>query len=584
MKFKKTSIKAAHASVIQEFVRRKQAVKELNRYKERLEGMVEERSVELSAVVERYRLFFRNSIDAMLMLSSDGTILEANPEACRLFRMGEDEVCGVGREELVGQADTCFSEALASCLATGMFRGELNFRRKDGTTFPAFVSSSLFRNSAGIDRLSMVIRDISDLKKAEEALRASEAMLKEAQKIAHIGHWELNFVTNKLTWSEEVYNIYEVDPEQFEASFDAFFSLLAPKDKEKIDRARGEAVQNKTNLDNIHRFHFPDGRVKYVHETCQNFYDQAGKLTRTVGTVQDMTAHWLAEERLRQLSLVVEQIPVCVLITDVSGIITYVNPKFSELTGYAPDEVIGRNPRMLKTGLTPPETYKELWSTLLAGREWRGEFCNRKKDGRQYWETASISPVANALGEITHFVAIKEDITDRKLAEERLREQSVSDELTGLANRRGFMLLAQQQIKAAQRTGKALALVFADLDRLKWINDTLGHSEGDRAIQDTARILRNSFRASDIVARLGGDEFVVLSPEATEQSELLIVERLQRNLDGHNREANRPYGLSVSFGITVYDPEAPCTLEELLERGDRLMYEQKQKRKLERKE
>ncbi|MBI2354132.1 MAG: diguanylate cyclase [Deltaproteobacteria bacterium] len=429
-----------------------------------------------------------------------------------------------------------------------------------------------------------ISRDISELKRTEDALRASEAMLKEAQKIAHIGHWELNFLTNKLTWSEEVYNIYEVDPEKFEASFDAFFNLLSPKDKDKIDRSFTQAAQNGTGLDNIHRFTFPDGRIKYVHEVCRNFYDQEGKLTRLVGTVQDVTARWLTEERLRQLSLAVEQSPACVVITDVSGKITYVNPKFSELTGYAPDEAIGQNPRMLKTELTPPETYEDLWSSLLSGREWRGEFCNRKKSGEYYWELASISPVANALGEITHFVAVKEDITARKVAEERLRELSVSDELTGLANRRGFMLLARQQIKAAGRSGRALVLLFADLDRLKWINDNLGHGEGDRAIRDTAAILRDTFRASDILARLGGDEFVVLSPEATEQSERLIMERLQRNLRAHNRDAERPFELSVSFGISVYDPAAPCTLEELLERGDRLMYEQKQRRKLERQE
>ena len=109
MKLEKHPVRPARVSVIQEFVKRKQAVKELNRYKERLEEMVEERSVELSAVVERYRLFFRNSIDGMLILSSEGTILEANPEACRLFGLGEDEVCGVGWEDLVFGEDTCFS-------------------------------------------------------------------------------------------------------------------------------------------------------------------------------------------------------------------------------------------------------------------------------------------------------------------------------------------------------------------------------------------------------------------------------------------------------------------------------------------
>jgi diguanylate cyclase (GGDEF)-like protein/PAS domain S-box-containing protein len=422
--------------------------------------------------------------------------------------------------------------------------------------------------------------NLSELKNTEEALRASEAMLKEAQKIAHIGHWELNFVTNKLTWSEEVYNIYEVEPEQFEASFDAFFNLFSQKDKEKIDKIHNEGAESNIDLDNIHRFNFPDGRIKYVHETCKKFYDNDGKLTRILGTVQDMTTRWMAEEKIRQLSYVVEQSPVSVAITDTKGAITYVNRKFTELTGYSTAELIGRNPSILKTELTPPETYKELWSSLVVGREWKGEFCNRKKDGTLYWEMASISPIADVLGEITHFVAIKEDITDRKHAEEKLRELSISDELTGLANRRGFMLLAQQQLKAADRSGKTVILLFADLDRLKWINDNLGHAEGDMAIQDAAAVLRNSFRGSDIVARLGGDEFVALSPDGSEGSESLIMDRLQKHLQTHNLEVQRPYQLSISFGITAYNPAEPCTLEELLERGDRLMYEEKQKRKM----
>jgi len=422
--------------------------------------------------------------------------------------------------------------------------------------------------------------DVTELKKTEEALRASESMLKEAQKIAHIGHWELNFITNKLTWSEEVYNIYEVGPEQFEASFDAFFKLFSQKDKEKIDRIYTEEAENKIDLDNIHRFNFPDGRIKYVHETCKNFYDNDGKLTRTLGTVQDMTTRWMTEEKIRQLSHVVEQSPVSVAITDVSGAITYVNRKFTELTGYSSDELISQNLSILKTDITPPETYQDLWSALLAGNEWKGEFCNRKKNGDTYWEMASISPIADVLGEITHFVAIKEDITERKIAEQKLRELSISDELTGLANRRGFMLLAQQQLKAAERNGKAVILLFADLDRLKWINDNLGHAEGDLAIQDAAAVLRNSFRSSDIVARLGGDEFVALSPDASEESETMIMNRLQEHLQAHNLEVHRPYELSISFGITAYNPVEPCTLEELLERGDRLMYEQKQQRKM----
>jgi len=129
-----------------------------------------------------------------------------------------------------------------------------------------------------------------------------------------------------------------------------------------------------------------------------------------------------AEHTLRKLSRAVEQSPATVVITDVEGSIEYANPKFTQLTGYSLEEALGQNPRILKSGLTPVEVYAELWSTIRSGGQWRGEFCNRKKNGELYWENASISPVFNERGEITHFIAVKEDITDRKQAEAALRD------------------------------------------------------------------------------------------------------------------------------------------------------------------
>ncbi len=289
---------------------------------------------------------------------------------------------------------------------------------------------------------------------------------------------------------------------------------------------------------------------------------------------------WLLETsdmKVLQLSRAVEQSPVSVVITDTEGVITYVNPKFTELTGYSFDEAVGQNPRILKTDVTPPKTHTELWETLLSGKEWRGEFFNKKKNGDCFWEMAYISPVINAQGETTHFVAVKEDISDRKLAEIALKEQTLTDELTGLNNRRGFMLLAKQQLKISTRSKNELILVYADLDHLKWINDEFGHGEGDRAIIDAATILRASFRASDIIARMGGDEFVALSVDTSEQSEERILERLRENLDAHNLDNERPYKLSISFGFTRYDPQDHCTLDELLDKADQQMYLQKLK-------
>jgi len=427
-----------------------------------------------------------------------------------------------------------------------------------------------------VRRLASCRQTANDETETVSALRVNQEMLAEIQKIALLGYWELDFERETLVWSDQVYSIYEVDRDKFATQFDPFFNIMSSADKQRVKDTYAAAARSMPANGVIHRFNFADGRVKHISESCRHFYDADGRLLRTIGIVQDVTARWMTEERLRQLSRAVEQSPVCVVITDKDANITYVNPRFEQLTGYLSDEVIGRNPRVLSSAETPPETFAALWDALRDGREWSGEFCNRKKNGELYWEMAYISPVTDADGIVTHYVAVKEDITERKRTEEQLRELSLSDELTGLVNRRGFMVLARQQIKVSDRSGRALALVFIDMDGLKRINDTLGHGEGDRAICDAAAVIKRSFRASDIVARIGGDEFVALSVEANQQTEAHIVERLQENINAFNLDSGRPFRLAMSYGVALYDPHAACTLDELLERGDRLMYEQKQ--------
>jgi PAS domain S-box-containing protein len=141
-----------------------------------------------------------------------------------------------------------------------------------------------------------------------------------------------------------------------------------------------------------------------------------------VGTVVEVTKHKQTEKQVQKLSQAVEQSPATVIITDAHGNIEFVNPKFTSLTGYTLEEGAGKNPRILKSHLTPPSTYQDLWETLLSGREWHGEFVNRKKSGEIYWESASISPIKNAAGVMTHFIAVKEDISERKKAEDALRK------------------------------------------------------------------------------------------------------------------------------------------------------------------
>ena len=160
----------------------------------------------------------------------------------------------------------------------------------------------------------------------------------------------------------------------------------------------------------------------------------------------------------------------------------------------------------------------------------------------------------------------------------KLEEALVTDELTGIYNRRGFLTVAEQQLKMARRLKKGVLLLSADLDDLKDINDTLGHKEGDLALVETAKILKKSFRESDVIGRLGGDEFVVFQIENTETTSEILTARLQKNLELHNEKKDRNYKLSISVGIARCDPDCTYSLDEMLIQADKLMYEQKKQK------
>jgi PAS domain S-box-containing protein len=164
-----------------------------------------------------------------------------------------------------------------------------------------------------------------------------------------------------------------------------------------------------------------NGRDRYLVFNAAPIRDSNGTIVAAIETLEDISERKMAEIQLVKLSQAVEQSPSTVIITDTEGRIEYVNPKFTQLTGYDLEEALGQTPRILKTGETPPETYQQLWDTIKSGREWRGEFHNRKKSGELYWESASISPIRNNTGEITNFIALKEDISEKKQMEEQLR-------------------------------------------------------------------------------------------------------------------------------------------------------------------
>jgi diguanylate cyclase (GGDEF)-like protein len=194
-----------------------------------------------------------------------------------------------------------------------------------------------------------------------------------------------------------------------------------------------------------------------------------------------------------------------------------------------------------------------------------------------------LSPVKEPDSTVSAVTIISKHFTERKEIEEGLRILSLTDELTNLNNRRGFMTLAKQQFEMANRLNRELLLISADLDDLKVINDTLGHQEGDHALLDVAVILKDTFRSSDIIARIGGDEFAALQMKNPENNITVTSDRLQQAIARYNRGRDRPYTLSISVGMAVYYPEQPKTLEQLMDEADKKMYEQKKSKNINKK-
>ncbi|WP_156927133.1 diguanylate cyclase domain-containing protein [Azospirillum halopraeferens] len=281
------------------------------------------------------------------------------------------------------------------------------------------------------------------------------------------------------------------------------------------------------------------------------------------------------EERVLTLLAAVEHSPVPMLITDRHGVIEYINPKFSEASGWTPDEVLGKTPSMFKSGHTPPDVYRDMWKTIRAGKEWRGEFYNRRKSGECYWENTSIAPVLAADGSIRHFIAVKEDITERKDAERRAWQRAHFDPLTELPNRVLFEDRLNQAIARANRSGKLLALLFLDLDLFKGVNDTYGHEAGDELLQAVAYRLRACVREYDTVSRLGGDEFVVLLTDLACDEEAGEVARRIINAVGQPFEleaATVTIGVSIGIAIFPRDGQAAAAL---MKHADTAMYRSK---------
>ncbi|MCP4138974.1 MAG: diguanylate cyclase [Chloroflexi bacterium] len=304
--------------------------------------------------------------------------------------------------------------------------------------------------------------------------------------------------------------------------------------------------------------------------------------------------------QLSQLHQAIEQSPSSIVITDLTGQIEYVNPYFSELTGYSQQETTGMHTKALKSGEMSPAIYDEIWHTIKAGRPWRGELCNKRKDGSLYWEFTVIAPIRDENDQIANYIAFKEDVTERKIAEERLQqserklrslnqelqqrldeithlkaelqEQAIRDPLTGLHNRRYLFEFLQREFGLMKRKQREISILLLDLDHFKNINDTYGHGAGDVVLQETARLLQSITRETDLACRYGGEEFLLLLPDMDCATALKRAEFLRKSLQEMSVQYNDlSLNVTASIGLASH-PADGKDHPDIIQKADEALY------------
>ncbi|MCK9394387.1 MAG: PAS domain S-box protein [Methylobacter sp.] len=417
--------------------------------------------------------------------------------------------------------------------------------------------------------------DITESKQVQQILQDKERMLSESQRIAHVGSWSVELATGCISWSDEMYRIYGVTPETFGLSPKAILDLIHPGDRAVMKRWLSDCRAGKKSRELDFRIMLPDGAVRFIRGSGGLQYDKMQRPLRMVGSAQDITERKRIELDLRIAATAFES-QEAMVITDTASVILRINKAFTESTGYTEQEAVGQKISILKSGRHDAAFYRAMWESILRAGAWQGEIWDRRKNGEVYPKWLSITAVKGNDGVVSHYVGIHTDITERKTAEEQIKQLAFYDPLTRLPNRRLLQERLKHGINMERREGKQLALLMLDLDRFKSINDSLGHLAGDELLQQVAARITARLRDVDMVARLGGDEFIVLLEDIAQPED---AARVAKEIVA---DLTKPFSLphsdnvqiGVSIGISLY-PQHGDSPEILMDHADAALYQAK---------
>ncbi len=372
----------------------------------------------LSASERRYAAIFEGTAEAILIADSETHCYRwVNPAACVLLGYTREELLQMRLEDLHPATAQPTILARFEAVVDGQIieARDVPCLRKDGSVLLADVRSS----TATVDGVPCNIAFFTDVTE----LRRSERNLAEAQRIAHVGSWEFDLITDRAQRSDELHRILGVEPGAIPGASEAFYAFVHPDDRARVRASEQAAMAGRGRHDLDFRIVRPDGTVRVVHEVGDVSRDVQGAAVRITGTLEDVTERVAAEAERNRLATAVEQTSDSVVITDLAGTIEYANPAFESISGYRRTAVIGQNPRILKSGQQSAAFYRALWSRLTRGRSWTGRFINRRADGMLYQVEATISPIRDPHGQISGYIGVERDVTALQAARSSLASE-----------------------------------------------------------------------------------------------------------------------------------------------------------------
>lgn len=346
-----------------------------------------------------------------------GYIKKVNPMFCEIFKYEKDELIDKNITELLVESDREAAVKVHDNVFAGVNTGpkEWSCIRKDGKIIHVYQNFNIFKDQDGELYKVTTTTDITERKNADR-------LFEEAANLAKLGWWELDLGTQTLYWSDIVKKIHEVETDYIPQLATGINFYKEGPSRRLIQEAVKKAIEEQKIYDLELQIITAKGKEKWVRASVRPIIVD-GKVSRLIGIFQDIQSYKTIQADLKVFSQMVEQSPSSIAVTDSNGTIEYVNPAFCNTTGYSFNEAIGKNPRILKSGITPDSTYAEMWRDLTHGKTWNGVLCNKKKNGELYWESASIAPIIDSEGKTISYVAIKDNITEKVLLEKQLKEE-----------------------------------------------------------------------------------------------------------------------------------------------------------------